>query len=389
MQEFDDELPGFGVRKFASGKASLFVKYSIGTQQRRKTLGPWVPGTLSTIRKEAAVVLAQARLGKDVVGEARKAQEEAAKAAKATLGQLIGPYLLVREKGDEFWKPLRPKSLHENTRYLERSWAPLHGVPVDKITRAQVRARRDEIVKESGATSANRALVALSGFCGWAIHQEHIPGANPCADIKTLNENKRERPLSEEELVEIWLAADDIGGAFGCIVKLLILTGQRRQEIGGLEWAEVRLQRAIIDLPERRTKNKKRHLVPLSEPALALLPPFPEDGGKFVFGNFSGWSLGKAALDKRIAERRGSPLAPWRLQHDLRHTFVTTMNDLGFAEPHIVEAIVNHISGAKGGIAGRYNHAQYIQQRIEALGKWGAYLPALVKGPLTCEHSTA
>jgi len=358
VQEFDDELPGFGVRKFASGKASLFVKYSIGTQQRRKTLGAWVPGTLSAIRKEAAVVLAQGRLGKDVVGEARQAQQEAAKAAKATLGQLIGPYLLVREKGDEFWKPLRTKSLHENTRYLERSRQPLHGVPVDKITRAQVRARRDEIVKESGATSANRALVALSGFCGWAIHQEHIPGANPCADIKTLNENKRERPLSEEELVEIWLAADDIGGAFGCIVKLLILTGQRRQEIGGLEWAEVRLQRAIIDLPERRTKNKKRHLVPLSEPALALLPPFPEDGGKFVFGNFSGWSLGKAALDKRIAERRGSPLAPWRLQHDLRHTFVTTMNDLGFAEPHIVEAIVNHISGAKGGIAGRYNHAQ-------------------------------
>src|SRR5262249_35822616 len=80
IQVFDDDLPGFGVRKQASRYTSLFVKYTIGIQQRRKTLGPWVPGTLPAIRKEAAVVLAQARLGKDVVGEARKAQQEAAKA---------------------------------------------------------------------------------------------------------------------------------------------------------------------------------------------------------------------------------------------------------------------------------------------------------------------
>ena len=100
VQEFDDELSGFGIRKFASGKASLFVKYTVGAQQRRKTLGPWVPGTLPAIRKEAAVVLAQARLGKDVVGEARKAQQQAAKAK--TLGELIEPYLKLRETGDEF-----------------------------------------------------------------------------------------------------------------------------------------------------------------------------------------------------------------------------------------------------------------------------------------------
>src|SRR5215831_1405584 len=273
IQAFDDELPGFGVRKFASGKTSLFVKYTVGKQQRRKTLGPWVAGTLPAIRKEAAVVLAQARLGKDVVGEARNAQQQAANAK--TLGELVGPYLELREKGNEFWKAMRPRTHVEATRYLQRSWRPLHDKPVNEITRQMVRERRNEIVSESGAVSANRALAALSGFCGWAITEEHVSGTNPTSDIKPLHEHGRERMLSEEELVEIWLAAGD--DEFGVIVKLLMLTGSRRQEIQGLEWTEVRLQRALIDLPERRTKNKRRHLIPLSEAALALLPACPEN----------------------------------------------------------------------------------------------------------------
>ena len=128
--------------------------------------------------------------------------------------------------------------------------------------------------------------------------------------------------------------------------------------------------------------------MPLSEPALALLPALPEDitnGDKFVFDPSLHWGRDKAALDKRIAERRGSPLEPWRL-HDLRHTFVTTMSELGFAEPHVVEAIVNHMSGVKSGIAGRYNHASYLEQRIEALGKWGRYLTGLVGCPLSSDQ---
>jgi len=166
VQEFDDDLPGFGVRKFASGKASLFVKYTVGTQQRRKTWGAWVAGTLPTIRKEADVV------GKDLVGEARKAQQEAKKAKKAKkLGELVGPYLKLRETGNEFWKPLREKSNTEATRYLQHHWQPLHDKPVADITHQRVRDRRNEIVSESGAVSANRALVALSGLCGWAIKQ--------------------------------------------------------------------------------------------------------------------------------------------------------------------------------------------------------------------------
>jgi hypothetical protein len=125
-------------------------------------LGPWVAGALPAIRKEAAVVLAQARLGKDVIGEARKAQQQAAKAK--TLGGLVNPYLKLRETGNEFWKPLREKSLLKATRYLEKSWKPLHPRGRNEITRQLVRDRRNEIVPESGAVSANRAMAALSGL---------------------------------------------------------------------------------------------------------------------------------------------------------------------------------------------------------------------------------
>jgi integrase len=318
VQAFDDALPGFGVRKQASGHTTFFVKYTVGTQQRRKTLGPFVPGAQADIRREAAVVLAQAKLGKDVVGEARKAQQDAKKAK--TLGELVAPYLELREKGDEFWKPLRANSLREATRYLEKSWLPLHPKPVNEITRQMVRDRRNEIVSESGAPSANRAVAALSGLCGWAIEQEYISGTNPTSDIKPLHEYGRERVLSEEELVEIWLAAGD--GEFGAIVKLLMLTGSRRQEIRGLEWVEVRLQRSLIDLPERRTKNKKRHLIPLSESALALLGEMPETPPKYVFGPSVHWDPGQDSVGQaysRAPRRAARALDPARPAPDLRH----------------------------------------------------------------------
>jgi Arm DNA-binding domain len=201
VQAFDDSCPGFGVRKQASGHTTLFVKYSIGKQQRRRTLGPFVAGTLNRIRKEATLVLAKARLGTDVVGEAKKARAEAEQSK--TLGELVPIYLALREKGDEYWSKLRPNSLVEVTRYLSQSWQPLHGEPIEKVTRQMVRARRDEIVSESGAVSANRAHAALSTFYAWAIDRGHLMGANPTSDIKPLKESKRTRVLSEAELVEI------------------------------------------------------------------------------------------------------------------------------------------------------------------------------------------
>jgi hypothetical protein len=262
----DPSEPGFGARKYATGRVTLFVHvHRIGdsTQQRRVHLGNYVKGTLDAIRAEAAMVLAQAKLGKDVVGEAKKAAEAAKEAANQaaqvkTLGDLVPVYLAIRERGDDGWKKLRPKSLGERTRYLTKSWAPLHGQPVEQITRQAVKARRDEIKVENGVPTANLAMAALSTFFGWAIEAEHRNGDNPTAHIRRLQQENRKRRLLDDELIDILACLDahaDELGDYGPIVKLLLLTGCRRQEIGGLEWSEIPAGKRQIELPGERAKN--------------------------------------------------------------------------------------------------------------------------------------
>src|SRR5262249_32277558 len=128
-------------------------------------------------------------------------------------------------------------------------------------------------------------------------------------------------------------------------------------------------------------------IVPLSAEAAGALPPRPNGLDRImVFGRFgtgfSGWSKAKAELDESIAEarkRRGVTdiMPPWRL-HDLRRTLVEMLSELRFAPPHVVEAIVNHVSGHKAGVAGTYNKALYLEERRQALATWGRYVRRLV-----------
>jgi integrase len=253
---FDTEQRGFFVRKFKSGKATYGVKYALRDgQQRRITLGPVLPSNVDKMRELASEVASKAKhLGTDEVEERRKARK-AAKAQK--LGDLLPTYLDIREKGspDKLWKKLRPNSLADVVRYLKRAWHPFHALSPEAVTRQMVVDRMAEITAGSGPIAAKRAHAALSTFYAWLIHNNHCSVANPTMGIKLAKEEPRSRALTQPELVEVWLAADEIGGEFGLIVKLLILTGQRLREIGNLEGAEIDQERRLIELPERRTKN--------------------------------------------------------------------------------------------------------------------------------------
>jgi integrase len=377
VQVFDEDVPGFGIRKFNTGLAVYFVKYNVGKQQRRKKLAKVVRGNLKAMRALATVVLAKARLGTDTVGDEKKARaaELAEAAAGTTLGALVPKYLEARE-GE-----LREKSYREIDRYLTKTWASLHSRRLADIGRTDIVARVDELCVSPGKVSADRARVALSGLFSWAMERGHCEN-NPTASVKArANGTKRSRTLTEAELVQVWKGCRD--NEYGSIVRLLILTGQRRKEIGDLGWSEVNFGKRLIDLPGERTKNHRAHVIPLSPAALTILEALPGAlpsmrNRDLVFGfgagGFGGWAKCKAELDKRIGRLEKGP---WVL-HDLRRTLVTQLSELGVA-PHIVEAIVNHVGPHKAGIAGVYNHAEYLEERRKALDEWAEHILALVE----------
>jgi integrase len=201
---------------------------------------------------------------------------------------------------------------------------------------------------------------------------------NPVIGINKATEDvRRYHVVHDEELAAIWGACRD--DEYGRIVRLLILTAQRREEVGGMRWAEIDETTATWTSPGERGKNGQPHEVPLSPPALQILREVPRrDRRALVFGSgadgYSGWSRAKTALDRRIAAS-GAEVRPWRL-HDLRRTAATRMAELGTL-PHVVEAVLNHLSGHKAGVAGIYNRATCWQEKRDALVRWADHVLSL------------
>jgi integrase len=189
-------------------------------------------------------------------------------------------------------------------------------------------------------------------------------------------ERPRSRVLTVAELAQIWHALPAVGD-YGDIVRLLMLTGQRLREIADLRWGEVDLERATIVLPPERTKNHRRHEIPLSPPALAILTARKRRGRDLVFGRgagksgFSGWSAAKKQLDARLS------IEPFVI-HDLRRSVATGLGEIGIA-PHVIEATLNHVSGARRGVAGIYNRSELLAERRTALLRWGETLIAAIE----------
>jgi len=248
---------------------------------------------------------------------------------------------------------------------------------VRDIGRKDVLDVLDAVVERGSPSGANHALAAIRKCFNWCVERGVIE-SSPCSGIKKpAMAEARERVLSDDELRSIWQATDAIGYPFGVLVQLLLLTAQRRNEVVGMRWQDIDLNSAIWTIPGELAKNGKSHLVPLSVRALSCLASVPRMHESFIFparGNdtttFSGFSKLKAKTDQL------SRVQAWTL-HDLRRSAATHMGRLGVA-PHVVERILNHMSGSFRGVAGVYNRFQYLPEMREGLERWARHLEGLM-----------
>jgi integrase len=363
---FDDSLPGFGYRLRRSGDKvlrSYVAQYKRAGQTRRVLLGSADLLSAGKAREAAKQVLAKVAQGDDPQAERVERREK----DRLTLRAVVADFLA--DKQDT----VRKRTYHELMRYLtDHHFKPLHGMPVDTITRKDIAARLVVIKRGHGTVTAQRARTALSSMFGWAMRQglvEHNATIN-AGDLPT--SKPRERVLNDQELVAIWNAS---GRPFGYdkIVRLLILLGARRQELGSMTFGEI--EDGVWTIPAERAKNGRAHKLPLLPMATAIIESVPRQVGREqLFGTrgtgFGGWSRCKEDLDERCG------VTGWRL-HDIRRTVATRMADLG-VQPHIIEAVLNHYSGHKRGVGGIYNRSRYERDVRNALAMWEDHLRALV-----------
>jgi integrase len=291
---------------------------------------------------------------------------------------------------------LKPSTLEPIAKGLAERW---RDKAVSEVTADDIHHLVDEIrergipglVRRNGGESDSVARVSharLSKFFSWAIERRLI-AANPCTGVWRPDVGPaRDRVVTDDEVRWFWLACSDLGSPFGPLFKLLLLTGQRRDEVAGMAWAELSDDHASWSLPGERTKNKRAHSVPLPQAARDLIASVRPVGTGYVFTTtgvspVSGWSKTKKRLDEKMLEvatkDKPDAVIPVWVTHDLRRTCATGLQKLG-VRLEVTEAVLNHASGARAGIVAVYQRHQYLEEKREALEKWSAHVERIISG---------
>ena len=402
---WDTDVAGFGLKVTPAGGKVYIFQYRIArpgeasrTAAKRYTIGKHGKLTPDQARKRAKELAAMVETGTDP----RQAEldafaaADAAKRAEAERVRVETELAFSRVANQwldhyEHEKGRRPASIRQAKLVVENHLRPaLEAKPMPHIGRGELQPIIDAIPAKQRAMK--RAVFAYASILfGWAAKRGMID-ANPLSAMERPSPPEaRKRVLTDAELADTFRATHDCRTPFGAFFRLLILTGQRRSEVAGMEWSEVDRASAVWTIPAERAKNKAAHIVPLSAPALEELDRLAGAEGQekqnwpisgFVLTTtgenaISGISKAKLALDAAIEKTRaGEALAAWRI-HDLRRTLATGLQRLG-VRFEVTEAVLNHVSGAKSGVAGVYQQHDWKEEKRSALEAWARHVASVV-----------
>jgi integrase len=419
----DGGCPGLYVVIQASGHRSWAMRFRRPSGKSAKlTLGPvdlsgkesesdpvfGMPLTLASARRLAADIHRQRAMGRDAVADyeasKRRQRSEQETRAKSTFATAARDFIEghAKRKTRRWQEQARLLGLQPTAkgfevirggmadRWGDKPIAEIDGHDIYGVVDESRRSGVPGLERRSGGLTEARARAmfsCLSKMFAWLVQHQRVD-RNPCAGVHRPDTPRaRDRVLTDAEIVKFWSAAAAERLEFAALLKLLLLTGCRLNEVAGMARVELSDDGATWNIPGARTKNGRPHVVPLALLAREILAGVAGEGG-LVFTTtgdtpISGWSkiknrMGVAMLEAARKENDDATIPPWRL-HDLRRTCATGMAELGIA-PHIIEAVLNHISGARAGVAGIYNRALHSAEKRAALERWAVHIQGLVAG---------
>lgn len=404
-------VKGFMLKVTPKGKKVYLYQYRLAragtadkTPMRRITLGKHgdlTPDEARERAKELAAMVAQGidprQRELDAIAAA-DAEKAAAEARTRLEGELVFEKIAARWL-EEYELDHRPTSVGQAKVSINKYLVPkLRGKPMPHITKADLQAAFDKIPAKQKATR-QQVFAYASILWRWALERGDIQD-NPVPSMAKPKALKaRDRVLGDDELVSIWQATGTLREPLGAFYRLLMLTGQRREEVAGMTWAQVDRTAAVWIIPADKAKNKVQHIVPLAPAVVEELDrlalarqvkakvkkpdptQWPQTGpvisirGKLPISCFS---QAKTALDAEVATVRQNiePITPWRV-HDLRRTLATGLQRLGIRF-EVTEAVLNHVSGARSGVAGIYQRYDWRDEKQSALEAWARHLQGIL-----------
>lgn len=349
----DTLLPGFGVRVTVNGRKSWFAIGRVRGRQVRHTIGTYPVVSLADARDAARIVIGQMQLGTYM-------------ASRTADPEQLNFEVAVKEFISKYAKPKNRD--WARTESVLRKFSYLNSKHIAEIKRADVVKVLDDMVAAGTPIRANRALAAIKKLFAWALDRGLID-LHPIVGLKPpAKEMRRDRILTDQEVRTFWRASGELSYPFGPAVQLFLLTGQRRGEVTTMKWSDIDFERKVWTIPGAIAKNGRVHEVPLSAFVAELLASLPRfAGSEFVFTTtgrtpVSGFGRVKCRLDKAME------VSTWRF-HDLRRTAASGMARLGVS-PHVIEKVLNHVSGQISGVAAIYNRHGYEAEKRQALEAW-------------------